>query len=368
MVPIARLLVLVTLAVFSTAFTMSNRRPEVLDVFPAASWEPAGTSHPPDSVQWNALESRLRSGDTSAMMIVVGGQVLFQYGRLDEVSYIASARKSVTAMLYGRYVANGSVRLDATMESLGIDDDGGLLPIERTATVLDLLSARSGIYHPAANLGDATDRAPARGTVRPGTYFLYNNWDFNALEAILERQTGRQLYEIFSADLAAPLGMEDWNAEPGAYAAFVRNDTNLSRYPVHHLPLSTRDMARLGYLMLREGRWRERQVVPADWVRRITRVVTPASEVARTSPFILGLAYGHLWWLLQGPPFAGTVLSGAYTASGAFGQYITVIPSLDAVVVHKTVAPSSRNVTNETYFQLILPAAAELVAASTPKK
>lgn len=342
----------------------AQRRREVPPVFPVPAWTFVDTAQIPDAAERATLESLLHGGDTSAMMIVVHGRVVFRYGRLDEVSYIASARKSVTAMLYGKYVADGTVRLDATMASLGIDDDGGLLPIERTARVSDLLAARSGIYHPAANLGDASDRAPARGAVRPGSHFLYNNWDFNALESILERATGREVYALVTADLATPLGMEDWNGESGAYASLVRNDTHLSRYPAHHLALSTRDMARLGYLMLRQGRWNGRQVIPADWVRRITSTVTPAPEVARTSPFIDGLGYGYLWWLLQGPPFARTALAGAYTASGAFGQYITVIPSLDAVVVHKTVAPSQRNVTNEMYFGTILPAASRLAAAA----
>ena len=90
-------------------------------------------------------------------------------------------------------------------------------------------------------------------------------------------------------------------------------------------------------------------------------VVTSADEVARTSPFIPGLAYGHLWWILSGPPFRGGPLEGAFTASGAYGQFMTVIPRWDVVVAHKTLAPSARNVPADVYFNRILPQAIALI-------
>jgi CubicO group peptidase (beta-lactamase class C family) len=159
--------------------------------------------------------------------------------------------------------------------------------------------------------------------------------------------------------------MEDWDRRPEAYAAYVRNDTGASDFPAHHIPMSTRDMARLGYLMLRGGRWGDRQVIDEAWVRRIASVATPADEVARTSPFVDGLGYGWLWWTLDGARFRGTPLEGAYTASGAAGQFITVLPRLDAVVVHKVVAPSARNVAADVYIGTILPQAAAVAAAAS---
>ncbi len=324
-------------------------------VFPGRDWDVSQDRSSVRRARADELTTTLRAGDTSAMLVVMGGRVVLSYGDVTEVSYIASARKSVVAMLYGKYVASGAVRLDSTLRELDLDDKGGLLPSEREATVGDLLAARSGVYHPAANQGDATSRAPARGSVTHGRYFLYNNWDFNALETILERRTGRSIYELFSDDLALPLRLQDWNPAPGAYAGAIRNDTGASDFPAHHLVLSTRDMARLGYLMLRQGRWENQQVMPADWARRIAVVRTSSDEVMRTSPFVAGLAYGNLWWILDGPPFSKTALHGAYTASGAYGQFITVIPRLDMVVAHKTLAPSSRNVPADVYFARILP-------------
>jgi CubicO group peptidase (beta-lactamase class C family) len=332
-------------------------------VFPDGEWSTLPRRSVP---QDDALVQLLRAGDTTGVLVIKSGRVLFEYGNVREASYIASVRKSLVSMLYGKYVNNGSIPLTKTLRALGIDEKGGLLASERDATIGDLLSARSGVYHPAANLGDASDRAPARGSVKPGTYFLYNNWDFNALGGILEQETRRSLYDLFTSDIATPIALQDWNTTPGAHRDMIRNDTGLSRFPAHHFVLSTRDMARIGYLMLRNGRWGTRQVIPSDWVEQSTRVVTPADEVARTSPFIAGLGYGYLWWRFDGEPFRSTPLHGGYTASGAFGQYITIIPTLDVVIAHKTAVPPPRNLPNETYFGTILPAIAVLAHAVTP--
>jgi CubicO group peptidase (beta-lactamase class C family) len=255
-------------------------------------------------------------------------------------------------------VARGEIDLDATLDSIGFDDDGGLLPIERSARIRDLLTARSGVYHPAANLGDASERAPPRGSVAPGSYFLYNNWDFNALGAIYGRLTGHDLYAGFEAAIAQPLDLADWRRDLQA----TRNDTGASRHPAQHFVLSTRDMARLGLLMLRQGEWGGVRVLDAAWVRRTTGLVTSAAEVARTSPFVEGLGYGYLWWIFDAAGHWPPGFEGGYTASGAFGQFITVLPAWDLVVAHKVAAPSQRNVPPEKYLREILPAALALAA------
>jgi CubicO group peptidase (beta-lactamase class C family) len=302
------------------------------------------------------LRELLSQFQTSAMQVLRGGRSLFEYGDLTRISYIASARKSLVSMLYGPSVARGAVRLNKTLAEMDFDDMGGLLPRERTATIRDLLMARSGVYHKAANEGDASDRAPPRGSVAPGSTFLYNNWDFNALGAIYERETGRDFYQAFAEDIARPIGLKDWSIRAQA----IRNDTHLSDYPARHFVLSTRDMATLGQLMLQHGRWAEKQIIPAVWVRRTTTLSTSAAEVTRTSPFVEGLGYGWLWWVFDPAGPWPDALKGAYTASGAFGQFITVVPKLGMVVAHKVEAPSKLNVPAEDYLHKILPAALAL--------
>src|SRR5438105_1253168 len=68
------------------------------------------------------LRVRVRMQPTTAMMAVRGNRVLFAEGPISRPSQIASARKSLLAMLYGRPVSDGRIDLDATLAELGIDD------------------------------------------------------------------------------------------------------------------------------------------------------------------------------------------------------------------------------------------------------
>jgi hypothetical protein len=101
-------------------------------------------------------------------------KIAWTYGNITQVSYVASVRKSILSMLYDSQVSNGVVKLDSTLTELGIDDIDALLPIEQTATVRQILTATSGVYHPSNRPGDRRDR-PARGTVKPGSQFCDDN-------------------------------------------------------------------------------------------------------------------------------------------------------------------------------------------------
>ncbi|MBO0883267.1 MAG: serine hydrolase, partial [Mycobacterium sp.] len=155
-------------------------------VWPGASWDQlqdvATAGFSPTGLERVAAAARPLA--TTALMVVAGGQVVLQCGDVAEITYQASVRKSLLSLLYGTHVAAGRIRLDSTLAALDIDDVEGLRPDERSATVADLLTARSGVYHPAANPGGDEQNAPPRGSRAPGTHFLYNNWDFNVLGTI----------------------------------------------------------------------------------------------------------------------------------------------------------------------------------------
>jgi CubicO group peptidase (beta-lactamase class C family) len=124
-------------------------------VFPSPTWEEYSgineSGFTPDGV--TVVMKMLRDLPTTSLMVVAGGQIAFKYGDVTEVSYLASARKSILSMLFGNYVESDAIDLERTIGDLGIDDVGGLLPIEKSATVADLLTARSGVYHPAGSPG-----------------------------------------------------------------------------------------------------------------------------------------------------------------------------------------------------------------------
>jgi CubicO group peptidase (beta-lactamase class C family) len=288
------------------------------------------------------------STNATGMLVIQSGKILFDYGDIKETSYLASCRKSVLSMLYGPFVANKIIDLSATMEQLHIDDINGLLPLEKKATINDLLTARSGVYHPASNEGDATAMAPQRGSIKPGSFWLYNNWDFNVAGYILEQQTGRTIYQLIDSILAKPLQMQDWNINEQTKVG----DTTKSKYLAYHIWFSTRDMARIGYMMLRNGKWKDQQIIPSDWVKLTTSVVTPYKEAVREKTAYFHFGYGYLWWIWETPDNKD-YYEGAYSATGAFGQFISVLPKLDLVVAFKTKYEYGRQTTTDLYLKLL---------------
>lgn len=338
-----RLSLSLVLSLFFAA-ALAAQRP----VFPGAEWqraEPASAGYCADRLA--LVTDRARQATTSAIMVVSGGRVIYEYGDVTTVSYLASVRKSILAMLYGNYVASGRIRLNKTLAEIGIDDHQKLTDAEKQATIEHLLQAKSGVYHPASNAGDDLASAPPRGSQKPGTYFLYSNWDFNALGTIFEKETGLGIYDALEKDLAIPLGMQDWDKSRH------RRDGNAERsqHLAYHMNFSTRDMARLGYLMLREGNWNGKQLVPRDWARRI---VQPHTRLENMNPpgrkDVMG--YGYLWWVWDGPEAKGAY-EGAYSGRGAVGQFITVLPKLDLVIAHKTVPGGNRTVGWPAYRDIV---------------
>src|SRR5262249_61046152 len=122
-------------------------------VFPGNEWEriekPESVGY--SSARLHSLRGWLQSLDTTAMLVSVGGRSLFEYGDLTHQSYLASVRKSVLAILYGKYVESGKIQLDKTLRELEFTDVGGLSPREQEATIENLISARSGDHHLASN-------------------------------------------------------------------------------------------------------------------------------------------------------------------------------------------------------------------------
>ena len=297
----------------------------------------------------NLEEYLIKKTNATGYIVIVGGECIFSYGDLEALSYLASCRKSVLMMLYGKYIENGTINLDTTIGELGIDDVEGLLPIERQATIKNILEARSGIYHPASNAGDSGDK-PERGSKKPGTWWLYNNWDFNVGGTIFEKLTHQNIYDALWNDIGSKIDFQDWNRK----AQRKGGNRRISIHRAYHFYLSTRDMARLGYLMLRKGHWRDQQVISEAWVKNMTAVHSTYNECNRGKNKGK-YSYGLWWWLydvdeyMDNPP----ELAGAYSANGAMGQRICVVPKLDMVIALKTDATYGRRVGEQTWTKIL---------------
>lgn len=288
-----------------------------------------------------ALGTWLKTQNTIGLHVSVGGRSIFDYGDVGRAVKVASVRKSILGLLYGKYVIGGKIDPSATVGKIGLDDTTPFLPIEEKAQLLYLMTARSGIYLPSGN-AEQDEQAPRRGSKYPDTYWHYNNWDFNAVGTAFEKLVGQNIYDALEHDLARPIGMQDFDRAAQQKLSMMP----VSVHPIYHMTLSARDLARIGLLVLRGGMWNGQEVVSRDWCTYITSMVTPFEDL---NPPMLHLAgnperwgYGMLWWVWDARVWPGNVwaspFQGAVSAKGAGGQYITVLPALDMVIAHTSYA------------------------------
>ncbi len=188
-------------------------------------------------------------------------------------------------------------------------------------TIEDLLTMRSGMFWDESS---APFMSPANGiyhlinedgvnytlnldmTSEPGTEFHYNTGASHLLAAIVQVTTGMTTLEFAEENLFGPIGIDRayWYTDA---AGWYRGGFDLA--------ITTRSMAKFGYLYLNNGTWDGEQIISQDWVDTST---TSFTEFSSNS------GYGYQWWTNDAV--------GMFAAKGLYGQYIFVIPEQDIVV------------------------------------
>ena len=171
---------------------------------------------------------------------------------------------------------------------------------------------------------DGKGRSVAALTGDPGTAFEYSDAAFAHLSLIFARVAGEELESFLRRRVIDPIGIEDfeWPAIGGA--------GNLGPHtgPGGGVRITPRDLARFGYLMLKNGAWKDRQLVPREWIEIATR---SSQEVDRR--------YGYTWWVNTHGLLWDTAPRDAFAAMGFAGNKCYVVPSLDLVVVRSADGP-----------------------------
>lgn len=286
----------------------------------------------PEDVGWSSqkLDSAKQFAQQSgfaAVMVAYDGQVFFSWGEVSRNFFVHSIRKPFLSALYGIHVNKGEITLTETLEQLGIEDSApSLTPAERQATVQELLQARSGVYHEAA-AEDSTMIAtrPARGSHPHGTFYYYNNWDFNVAGSIFRQKTGADIFESFKNEIAGPIGMQDFSTALCGY----QFELGKSQHPAYVMRMSARDMLRFGVLFQKGGSWLGRQVIPSSW---ITESTTSYSVIDSVS----GLGYGYMWRTIPaGTPLAQMIGSSGFYHTGVGVHAVIILPAVKLVIVER---------------------------------
>ena len=275
-----------------------------------------------------ALLDRLaaESVELHSLMIVRHGHVVaegwwapYSAGR---PHLLYSLTKSFTSIAAGLAIADGLLAPDDRVVDVLPDHvPAGIGEQGRRITVHHLLTMTAG--HPADSLTEAWQLEPGdlvKGFLRvpftepEGTRHTYDNAATGVLARMVERVTGRGLPELLDDRLFEPMGVD--------HATWDRVASGAA-FGFHGLHLTTEAVAAFGELLLRGGRWGDRQLVPEAWVRLATarHIATRPSEVgAGGADWLRG--YGYQFWMSR----------HGYFGNGAYGQQCVVVPEHDLVI------------------------------------
>jgi len=314
------------------------------DYVPGAEWRTASPSAAGfDETGFDRLRDGVRNGRYGA----IDALLVVRYGYLVAEQYhgwqrttahtMQSVTKSVTSLLFGilqSQVAPGALALERPVVDVfpRYASIANLDQRKRALTLGHLLLMRTGMDFweqpysgsPLDQLNRSSDDWVKFVLDRPMTADPGSRWSYNSGAAILVGGVIRELAgentDAFARrELFAPLGISGETWSRSRYDALPHCGGGLFLKPV--------DLARIGYLVLRRGRWGDRQVVPEAWIEASVEPVWRGSELIFSN---FNSGYGYYWWLFPGS--RGGTDSDVIAASGSGGQWLFVVPRLDLVI------------------------------------
>jgi CubicO group peptidase (beta-lactamase class C family) len=306
-----------------------------------------------DPVKLEQLKQWLLDSDKRnfAAVVIRNGHIVLEVERGNsartDTRRVASVSKAVCATVLA--IASERSRQGLTPVKMSFDDPAFQFipwaqplsdPRKSRITVRQLLNHTSGLCPEATGapndgtweyvLGHTGDERTARLAFDPGTASGYSSHALHHASLVCEHVTGRPYDQFAIESLFQPLGIERW------WFQFYNGDAAHGRHPSHGLGLSARDLARVAYCLLREGRWGDRQVVPR-WFVQETAGPTHAVRTPELRFKLPAGTFSHGWELpaLRGEKGRG-IPPDARFKPGSGGQLIAFVPSLDLVVTRQT--------------------------------
>ncbi len=304
-----------------------------------------------NSVALDSLQRRLRAGDipnVHSVLVIQHDQVIAEWyfeGTDEErgiplgvvkfgpatLHDVRSVTKSIVSLLFGIAIADHAIgSLDSPVLDYFPEYTDLQTPERRKIRLRDLLTMTSGLHwdewsYPYTDIRNSEitmDRSPDRYRYilsqpidsAPGTHWRYSGGDAALVAAVVTRSTKVPIDIYAGKKLFAPLGITKF--------VWLKDRQGIP-FAASGLRLLPRDMAKIGLLLLHDGRDPSgHQIVSESWLREST---TP--QVTAVEDKSCTIKYGYFWWL--GP----ACKTPWYAAMGNGGQYIWVVPSLDTVIV-----------------------------------
>lgn len=259
-----------------------------------------------------------------SVMLVQHGKVIAERwlngASAQQAHVMHSVSKTFTSIACGMLIDEGRLKLDDKV----IDFFPEQLPDSlsdnlKAMTVRDLLTMTCGQAREASAVREGNEdwvagflAAPVE--YEPGTFFAYNSLGTYMVSAIIQKVTGEKINDYLNARLYEPLHIEkpEWEESPqgincGGWGLYIKSD----------------DMAKLGQLLLNNGQWNGKQLVSQEWVSEMTKYqVSTKRHADRRADWTQGYCY-----------FMWRCTHNGVRADGSDGQYIIVLPDLDALII-----------------------------------
>lgn len=316
-------------AIFSTEAAES--KPNAGIRWPALKWErttPEAAGM--DQSQLQRAREYALTGEGSGY-IVRGGSLVMEWGDPRRRYDLKSTTKSFGSIALGVAIKDGKVRLDAPARSyhptLGVPPESNAETgwLDRI-TIYHLASQTAGFEKPGGHTGLLFE---------PGTKWDYSDSGPNWLAECITLVYGRDLNEWMIERVFEPLGIgrDDLIWRKNAYRPATIEGVARREFGAG-IHANVDAMARIGYLMLREGTWNGREILTKEYVALARARQPQLAGLPVLDPKNHGNApahYGLLWWN-NADRTLPNVPSDAYWSWGLYDSLIVVIPSLDVVV------------------------------------
>lgn len=286
--------------------------PAQVTVYPGARWETATPQEAGmDPVKFNAALATL----PSPAVVIRRAKIVGSKGDITRSGYIWSASKSLTALIAARMIQRGIINYNALVP-------GSNVPTDPLASYRQFMSMTSDFRLSPHS---------------PGNHYAYNNGAVTHYGDYMKNTyfPGRTYVEMLKDAYLAAIGSEDQLNFNGYISGWSGGWS-----------MSARDLARIGYLVLRNGSWNGQQIIPASFVSDLYQNQVPAgatespdrrdgfyNEYPIGTPYLPG-AYSFGFWLPHRRPILNNSQSTteAVVMSGAFGTTVFISRATDLVI------------------------------------
>lgn len=280
-----------------------------------------------------------------AGLIIKNGYIVAQWGDVSRVDMTFSVTKSYLSTLAGLAIDKGLINNVTDKVDQYVWDDSYLGEHNSKITWQHLLTQSSDWSGSLFGLNDWADRPPKEGSLddwknrklnEPGTVFKYNDVRVNLLAYSLLQVWRRPLPVLLKENIMDPIGASATWRWYGYDNAFVNIDGLMMQSVSgggHHgggMFINTLDQARFGLLFLRNGKWKDQQLISANWINSVQQ------------PSVANKRYGYMWWLNTESTWP-SASQKIYYAAGFGGNYIIVDKEHDLLVVTRWMADDKVN-------------------------